>query len=117
MTDTLETILSQNPRFDGIKITLAGHEVTVPSMNLRQIKQYGKEMVELQKKSDIDIFDRMASFLPMICDVLNRNYPGLTTEHLEDVLDMGNFTVVFQAAMNASDIRGEKKPVAAVPTL
>jgi len=103
----------------GTKITIGETEYTVPSLTLKQLRSGALEKI---RENDQLITDGKAweSFVPRVQVIgmaLRRNYPDLTDDALEDLLDMRNINEVWLAVLGASDLRADGGAVPADPPL
>jgi hypothetical protein len=89
------------PRFDGQRIWMNGREWIVPALSMRQYIEHS----ELLKSTDVTV-DNFHEFLtarvPVILAALQRNYPEVTEEQLEEMLDMRTFNLMLHAAQGVA---------------
>jgi hypothetical protein len=108
----------------GVKIVLGESEYIVPPLSLGQLRRFKDEFkkVDDARKAatslgDDQFFAVLDGSMPIILAALQRNYPSLTQEVLDNVIDIGNFQDVMQAVMAASGLKrvapGENRPVPA----
>lgn len=95
--------------FDGIAVTLGGRDFTVPPLCLRDVKRFLPLMAELFGKSPLE---QMTLTSEVILAALQRNYPELTMDELDVLLDPVSISSVMEAIMEASGL----KKKAASPT-
>lgn len=97
------------PRHDGLVVRMGGRDYVVPPLTLAQLRKYEED---LRKVRDITPFSPLAEVEPAIRVIhaaMTRNYPDLTQEALEDILDLGNVMPAFLAvcAMSGLERTGE----------
>jgi hypothetical protein len=99
------------PKFDGVKIKLGGEDYIVPPLSLRQVKKF-QAIIEEQMEQSIGAAsdgplngDQVESMKTVILAALQRNYPELTEDWLEDNIDLGNLISVFVAAMGVNGLK------------
>ena len=86
---------------EGVKVELNGREFIAPPVNLAFVRAHS------------DFFEgRKSPTLAFMSDAifasLKRNYPDLTQDELEDVLDVGNMKQAFNAVMGTSGVEEKK---------
>lgn len=94
---------------DGITMKLAGEEYIVPPLTFRQLKAHYPLIEELNKPDTAPI-TKMESIVKLTHAALSRNYPDLTIERVEELIDMGNLKAVSEAVLGSSGFtaRGER---------
>jgi hypothetical protein len=108
------------PKFEGEVHRLGERQYTVPPLNWRRIREL---LPVLQKirigQPGLEITEEMLDdYLTVILAALNRNYPKMTKDELEDLLDLGNAPRLFLAIMGMSGlIQGEPRPGIADPSI
>jgi hypothetical protein len=94
----------------GITVTMGGRDWTVPPLTLgqlrllmpkvRQLSEIGAQMGETQ----------IAVLVEIVAAALQRNYPDVTAETVEDLLDLGNAGPVLNAVLTGSGLRSRARP-------
>lgn len=100
---------------EGAKLILSGREFIVPPLNLGRIKKLQDELAMLAMvPQDAARFEpqQLEACITVVHTALTRNYPDLTREEVEDVVDMGNMQTLMLAIMGQSGFtKGEARPV------
>lgn len=108
------------PLIDGVTITLGRREFVVPPLNLGRIKKLQDDLAILALvPQDATRFEpqQLEACITVIHTALTRNYPDLTREEVEDVVDMGNMQPLMLAIMGQSGFaKGEAGPVTVAPS-
>jgi hypothetical protein len=91
------------PRFEGVKITLGGREFVVPPLNFKSLRKFLPHIQAVQTESDPE--KMMDLYEEILQSALARNYPEITKEELDEVLDFSNIQEVFAAIMGASGLK------------
>ena len=95
---------------DGIKVKLGGREYVIPPLNLKGIRAMQARIEIINKSKPDEIFS--AKYTGAVADVIHtalvRNYPDVTREEMEDILDLANVRDAYHATMNVSGL--VKKP-------
>jgi hypothetical protein len=88
------------PKIDGHPVRMAGQDWILAPLNFRQLRVTLKQaFVDLQSS---DTEARFNAFEQIVHASLSRNYPDLTIEQVEEMLDMSNVMEVVDAVMNIS---------------
>jgi hypothetical protein len=86
---------------DGVTVKMGDKEYVVPPLNLKAVRRLNP-LVEQMKDQSLTSYQ----FLPMVAEIalaaISRNYPDMTMEQLEDILDMGNARAVMSAVLGQS---------------
>lgn len=101
--------LKEKP-IDGQIIRMGGLDIVVPSLNLRQIKLVAPEIKKMEREKDDE--KRLAAQVRIIHQGLRRNYPDITTEDVEDLVDMGNLLRIMAAVMGQKYQDGDEGKIA-----
>lgn len=114
MTDT------STPQFEGEVHRLGGQDYTVPPLNWRRIRELLPVLQKIKLgQPGLELTGEMLDdYLTVIFAALSRNYPAMTKDELEDILDLGNAPRLFLAVMGMSGlIQGEPRPGTANPSI
>ena len=88
---------------EGSKMNLGGQDYTVPPLNFRQLKQFGKEIKAVRNLgTSSDPMAELVTLVPVIAAAFKRNYPDLTEDQVMDLLDLGNYRAVFEAVLGVT---------------
>jgi hypothetical protein len=88
---------------DGIKISLGGEDYIVPPLNFRLLKKFDEDIRSMRDLSaSTDPMGELVRMVPVITAALQRNYPDLTEDRVMDLLDLGNYRNVFEAALGVT---------------
>jgi hypothetical protein len=102
--------------YEGTPIYMAGKVWIVPGLSVRQFKQHfpilakstqvpeGAGIEEVSRVLNASLDER----LPVILAAMQRNYPDLKQEDLEDMLDASNVPAVMLAISRGSGMRPAK---------
>src|SRR5215472_14064126 len=94
------------PKFDGAKITLGGTEYIVPPLTIKQLRNGALEKIRDSDKALLEgnLFDSFVPRVGVIGLAFRRNYPEMTDDMLEDLIDMGNINTVWMAVVGMSGL-------------
>jgi hypothetical protein len=90
-------------KIPGVLVTMGGKEREIPPLSFKALKRLGPKLATLNVGSVSE--EAVATILEATFLAIQRNYPDVTMEELEDELDVGNMTDVIQAIMDVSGLR------------
>jgi hypothetical protein len=90
----------QPPEFDGEEVQFGRTtRLVVPPLALGAVKKYAKRIAEFHK---LPVEEQMQLTSEIALAALKRNYPDITAERVDDLVDLRNMPRVFQAVVQAS---------------
>jgi len=95
--------MPQKLKFLGVPLYLNGQNYYIPSLSTRDFRANQETLVAPfpEGAAPGDSFDR---YIPIILLALNRNYPEVTRENLEEWLDLYTFRQAIATVQGASGI-------------
>ena len=87
---------------EGKKLNLGGTEFVVPPFPMRILRTHPEWLKSVRELSDIPTPEQSEAILGIIHAALARNYPDLTPEGVEDLLDVASMMAALQAVMDVS---------------
>ncbi|MBV8121119.1 MAG: hypothetical protein JO081_14420 [Alphaproteobacteria bacterium] len=93
----------------GVQVAMGGREWTVPPLTLGKLRWL---MPKLRQLTDISAQmdeTQIAILIEVVIAAMQRNYPDLTAESVENLLDLGNAAEVLRAVLTGSGLR-EHRP-------
>jgi hypothetical protein len=100
----------------GVSVTMGGQEWTVPPLTLGQLRRLMPLVKQLTEIGAQMGESQIAAVVEIVTAALQRNYPDLTTDAVEEVLDLGNSAQVLHVVLIGSGLRerlpGEGRAVA-----
>ena len=84
---------------EGIKINLGGREFTAPPLPLKVFRLHPDWFEILNDLTGLPTPETVEIMTQIILAALQRNYPDLTAETLEDLLDVSNMPIAMRAVM------------------
>jgi hypothetical protein len=97
----------------GISVEMAGQTFVVPPLTFRQIRELQPVIQKVATIDGVPTSEHVTGIAEIVRAALGRNYPELTTEAVEDLLDMGNFNAVLLAVLRGSGLVSEGEAEAA----
>lgn len=96
---------------DGVEIMMGGKKWTIPPLTLKQIKKFSGTFQDLVNLDTSNIPAMATGAVDAAVDIIHaaivRNYPELTRDELEDLIDLRNLAPVMQAVLGMSGLLGE----------
>ena len=93
-----------NEKFSGIPFLLNGERRIVPALSLKQFRENLAVLTaDIPAGEGLDA--QVDRFMPVILLAVQRNYPDITLENLNDWLDMSNFREMYLAVQGASGLK------------
>lgn len=89
---------------DGVKINLGGRDYTVPPLTLRMLRKHGENLRQLSTLDDIPTPEQIDAISAIVLDAMCRNYPELTKDDLDDLVDMRTLPKLFRAVAGQSGL-------------
>ncbi len=89
----------------GVAVTMGDREWTVPPLTLGQLRRL---MPKVRQLSDIGAQmgePQIEVLVEIVAVALQRNYPDLTAETVENLLDLGNAGAVLSAVLTGSGLK------------
>lgn len=96
--------MAQKLRFPGVPVYMNGQNYYIPSLTVRDFRSNYDLLISAAEPNGtpLQVFDK---FLPIVLLAINRNYPEVTMEQLEEWLDLHTFIQALQAVQNASGMK------------
>ncbi len=89
----------------GIAITMGGREWTIPPLTLGQLRRLMPKVRQLSEINAQMGETQIAVLVEIVAAALQRNYPDITTDTIENLLDLGNSGPVLTAVLTGSGLR------------
>lgn len=88
------------PKVPGKEVDIAGRTLVIAPLNAASVKQYRDQIkqVHVGGLPDIELVAKLAHAS------LRRNYPSITLEDVEDMIDYGNFFDVWENLLNVTGL-------------
>ena len=89
---------------DGVKVRMGGVDYIVPPLTLRSLRKLEPGLIKLQglKVGAVPGVEELAIVVEVTYESLRRNYPEITHERIEEMLDVRNMATVLSAVMGVS---------------
>ncbi len=83
-------------------VRFGGEEYKVPPLGFRAIQELQERILLLSSMGTLPTPEQFGVIIDVVWEALKRNYPALTREAVVDMLDVGNFQAVINAALSVS---------------
>jgi hypothetical protein len=92
----------------GIALTMGGRDWTVPPLTLGQLRRLMPKVRQLSAISATMDEDHIGTLVEIVAAALQRNYPEITTQAVEEMLDLGNAASVLSAVLSGSGLKSRE---------
>ena len=89
---------------EGVKINLGGREFVAPPLNFKALRLLTPKLGLLATMGDVPTGEQIDVVIDVVLAALSRNYPDLTRDDLEALLDLANLATALTAIMGASGL-------------
>jgi hypothetical protein len=93
----------------GIMVAMGGQEWTVPPLTLGQLRQLMPKVRQLTEIGAQMGETQIGVLIEIVAAALQRNYPDMTAQTVEDLLDLGNAGAVLNAVLTGSGLRPRER--------
>jgi hypothetical protein len=94
---------------DGVQINIGGTDYTVPPLNLKAVKKFSKNFHLLSDLGNNINAEMMTFIADIIHTALIRNYPDITLDQVEEMVDIKTVGDILEAVLSSSGIERKKK--------
>lgn len=102
MSDNEVSRVAPTLKRGGIWVRIGDEEYRVPPLSLRDIQDLQDEVESLKGMTERPTSEQLAAVTKLILRSLQRNYPAMTAEDLDSMLDLGNVYEVLSAVLKVS---------------
>lgn len=93
-----------DPMHEGVKITMGGREWIVPALSIGQVRRLGPDIAAVASAGDDLTPELVAGVVKIVKASISRNYPEVTDEQVEELIDLRNFRDIIAAIMGVSGL-------------
>lgn len=94
----------------GIMVAMGGQQWTIPPLTLGQLRRLMPKVRQLTEIGAQMGETQIAVLVEIVTAALQRNYPDMTVETVEGLLDLGNAGTVLNAVLTGSGLRAQEPP-------
>lgn len=100
---------------EGVAVSLGGEDYIIPPLNLSAVRRLLPKIESIVANPNVVNLtdDMMDSMLEIILTAMKRNYPDMSREKIEDLIDLANMKPVIAAVLGTSGFErtaGGRKP-------
>lgn len=89
----------------GVPVAIGGHDWTVPPLTLGQLRRLMPKVRQLTEIGASMGEEQIGVLVDIVTVALQRNYPDMTPEKVENLLDLGNAATVLNAVLTGSGLK------------
>jgi hypothetical protein len=93
----------------GVMVGMGGQQWTVPPLTLGQLRRLMPKVRQLTEIGAQMGETQIGVLVEIVAAALQRNYPEMTTETVENLLDLGNAGAVLNAVLTGSGLRPRER--------
>lgn len=94
----------------GVAVTMGGREWTVPPLTLGQLRRLMPKVRQLSEIGAQMGETQIGVLVEIVTAAVQRNYPDITPEAVENLLDLGNAGAVLNAVLTGSGLKARTHP-------
>ncbi len=96
---------------EGVIVRMGGRDWTIPPLTFKQLRRLQPQLERLARINAAATPEQIGAVSEIVQAALSRNYPEITVEEVEDMLDLGNAGRVITAILSGSGlVPGEVRP-------
>jgi hypothetical protein len=95
----------------GVAVAMGGKDWLVPPLTLGQLRRLMPKVRELTEIGASMGESQIAVLVEIVTAALQRNYPDMAMDQVENLLDLGNASVVLNAVLTGSGLKPRGNPV------
>jgi hypothetical protein len=89
----------------GVAVAMGGQDWTVPPLTLGQLRRLMPKVRQLAEIGASMGEAQIAVLVDIVAAALQRNYPEMTPDEVENLLDLGNASAVLNAVLTGSGLK------------
>ena len=99
----------------GVAVAMGGHDWLVPPLTLGELRRLMPKVRQLTEIGAAMGEEQIAVLVEIVTAALRRNYPDVTPEEVENLLDLGNAAPVLNAVLTGSGLKLGGTPAGEAP--
>jgi hypothetical protein len=99
----------------GVTVAMGGRDWIVPSLTLGQLRRLMPKVRQLTEIGASMGEPQISVLVDIVTAALQRNYPEMTTDQVENFLDLGNASAVLNAVLTGSGLKPSGAAVGEAP--
>jgi hypothetical protein len=94
----------------GVMVAMGGREWTIPPLTLGQLRRLMPKVQQLSEIGSQMGETQIEVLVEIVAAALHRNYPDISVETVENLLDLGNAGAVLNAVLTGSGLKSRERP-------
>ena len=94
----------------GVVVAMGGSDWVVPPLTLGQLRRLMPKVRQLSEIGAAMDEQQIGTLVEIVATALQRNYPEITVETVESLLDLGNAGDVLGAVLSGSGLKAREHP-------
>ena len=99
----------------GVMVAMGGRQWTVPPLTLGQLRRLMPKVRQLTEIGSQMGESQIGVLVEIVAAALQRNYPDVSAETVENLLDLGNAGAVLNAVLTGSGLRPRERSLGEAP--
>jgi hypothetical protein len=95
----------------GVAITIGGENWVIPPLTLGQLRRLMPKLRDLTEIGAAMGEVEIEILVEIVATALQRNYPDITSDKVENLLDLGNAGAVLKAVLTGSGLKPSETPM------
>jgi hypothetical protein len=95
----------------GVAVAMGGQDWLVPPLTLGQLRRLMPKVRQLTEIGASMGEAQIGVLVEIVAAALQRNYPHVTADNVENLLDLGNASVVLNAVLTGSGLKSRGTPM------
>jgi hypothetical protein len=95
----------------GVEVAMGGQDWLIPPLTLGQLRRLMPKLRQLTEIGASMGEPQIGVLVEIVATALQRNYPDVTIDRVETLLDLGNAGVVLNAVLTGSGLRPRGNPM------
>lgn len=91
--------MTEQVKHQGTPVSMGGKNWIVPPLNLRALRELRPKLAIM---GDVTNEESVSALIEVVRTALARNYPEITTEQVEDMIDLGNIAEITSAIVKVN---------------
>ena len=99
--------MTERTLIPGVTLTLGGRDFVVPPLSMKAMRELGPRWPEIKDIGEVPTAPQIDLVMSVLHTALMRNYPDLTMEDLDELIDLANLPKALMAAFGASPVAAQ----------
>jgi hypothetical protein len=97
--------MDEKPKYDGELVRIGDRDFVVPALSVKQARNLWPEILEMdQGITKVNLPDKQSKMIEIIHAAISRNYPNITKDEIEDLIDLRSIRKLMMVVMGNSEL-------------